>query len=342
MRIVNIPAYAHLVESLAPPAIALAASLAATLLLRRLLLGWARRQSRRPDSRFARAFLETIRVPSLLWALAASIAITLQFAQLSPRHVDRAEEWIHAFVIMSLSVAASAIAIRMAATYGERENLPGASSGLLRAIIRVVFLSLGAVIALQALEYKLTGLLTALGVSGLAIALALQDTLSNFFAGIHILMEEPIRVGDWVRLSSGEEGQVHDIGWRTTRVLTGSNNIIVIPNTKITSGILINFSLPATRSSADIAIVAAHSADVDQVANLILEEVSATPGILPDPAPLVLFDPGVLPTHLQFKLIFHVARHTEAGPVQSAARARILARFRREGVPLPSLPLPLQ
>ena len=86
----------------------------------------------------------------------------------------------------------------------------------------------------------------------IAVALALQDTLANLLAGIHILVERPIVVGDSIKLESGHEGVVTDIGWRTTRVRTGSNDMVVVPNTKITSGILVNYSLPDRRTVAEV------------------------------------------------------------------------------------------
>ncbi len=323
--------------SLAQPGLAFGIASGGVLVARHYALRWIRRQAR--TSEFASAAAETLGFPSLLWGVAAAGSIGLEFAELTANQVQWVEGCIVAFVVFSLAVAASSIVIRMAAEYGRRENLPSAASGLLRAIVRVVFISFGVVLALHALgkDRIITPLVTALGVSGLALALALQDTLGNFFAGIHILMEQPISVGDVIRLSTGEEGSVYDIGWRTTRVLTGQNNIIVIPNTKITSSILTNFTLPGNRCSAEVRILAGLTADVEQVANIILEEAGQTRTILPQPAPVVLFDPGVTPTHLEFKLVIQVASRAESGGAQSEVRVRILARFRREGVPLPSV-----
>jgi small-conductance mechanosensitive channel len=201
--------------------------------------------------------------------------------------------------------------------------------------VYVFALSIAALMMLRLFEVNITPLLTALGVGGLAVALALQDTLANFFAGVHILIEEPIAVGDFIKLSTGEEGVVKDIGWRTTRIHTGGNNIVVIPNTKITSGILTNFSLPEKRVSAEVTIIAAHEADPAQIAGIAMDAAAGVEGVLEDPPPAVMFDPGILPTHMQMKLVVHVPAFYERGRVQSEIRARILDAFRREGIPLP-------
>ena len=99
-------------------------------------------------------------------------------------------------------------------------------------------------IILSVIGISVTPILTALGVGGLAVALALQDTLSNLFAGAPILMEKPIRAGDFIRLETGREGYVVDIAWRTTRIWMLTNNLVVIPNSKIAQSTLTNYHLP--------------------------------------------------------------------------------------------------
>jgi small-conductance mechanosensitive channel len=211
-----------------------------------------------------------------------------------------------------------------------------AVAGLSRTLTNVVVFSIGALLVLkQTFQLEITPILTALGVGGLAVALALQDTLANFFAGVHILIEEPIVVGDFIRLSSGEEGTVKDIGWRTTRILGIGNNMTVIPNTKITSSTLMNFSLPDKRIGVEIPILAAHDADHNLIADIALHAASSAPHVLQDPEPVVWLDPGVLQTHLQMKLIVFVDSPLLRAPAQSTIRRRLLEEFRERGIPLP-------
>jgi small-conductance mechanosensitive channel len=224
------------------PALVFLAALAVTLLLRRLLL--SRLRSRARSSSYAAVFLDTIRLPSLLWCLAAAVELSLRFVELSTRQSRWASDAIVAFLIVSFSLAAASIAVRTIAAYGERQGMPFAVAGLTRTLTRVLVLATGLMTLLAYLNISITPMLTALGIGGLAVALALQDTLANFFAGLHILVERPIFVGDFIRLESGQEGVVTDIGWRTTRVRTLSSNMVVAPNTKITSGTLVNYSLP--------------------------------------------------------------------------------------------------
>jgi len=316
------------------PATVFGIALFAALVVRYLVLRTLARRGA-----FSGVFVATIRFPSFLWSLAAALAVALEYTKLPREDAARASLWIGAFVIISLTLVAASVAVRMLSQYGERQGMPFAAAGLSRALIRVLVFALGAAWLLAHFEMwkGITPLLTALGVGGIAVALALQDTLANFFAGIHILVERPIIVGDSIRLESGHEGVVTDIGWRTTRVRTGSNDMVVVPNTKITTGILVNYSLPDRRTMTEVQILASHKADAELVRRIALEEAARVEGVLADPAPLFLCDPGVLPTHLQCKLVVQMADRGALGRVQSELRMRLLARFRDEGVPLPEI-----
>jgi small-conductance mechanosensitive channel len=320
---------------LVEPAVAFGIALAVLLVLRHVLLRLIRRRSTGPKSNAA-VLADALSFPSLLWALAAALEFALPYAELLPPWDKRADQWIGAFIIISLTLVAMSAAVRMMTMYGERQGMPFAVAGLSQTLIRLVVISIGVVMLLSNFERQITPLLTALGVGGLAVALALQDTLANFFAGIHILVERPIFVGDLIRLENGQEGVVSDIGWRTTRVRTGSNDTVVVPNTKITSGILLNYSLPEGRSVIEIPVLVSHEADAEQVCRIALEEAGRADGVLEDPAPVCLCDPGVLPTHLQFKLLVNVASRADQGHAASDIRMRLLRRFRDENVPLPA------
>jgi small-conductance mechanosensitive channel len=317
------------------PLITFGVALLVALAARGILLKVLYRRITAQDSS-AYVFLNAIRFPSILWCIAAALSIAIRNANPSRAVVSYADRGIGAFTIISVSLVTAAILANMIAAHGRRYSMGFAVAGLSRTLINVVVFSIGGLLVLKhTFELEITPILTALGVGGLAVALALQDTLANFFAGLHILIEEPIVVGDFIKLSSGEEGTVKDIGWRTTRILGAGNNMTVIPNTKITSSTLTNFNLPDKKVSVEIPILAAHDADHNLIAELALDVASSTPDVLEDPVPFVLFDPGVLPTHLQMKLIVHVESHGIRGRAQSAVRRRLLEEFRERNIPLP-------
>jgi small-conductance mechanosensitive channel len=189
---------------------------------------------------------------------------------------------------------------------------------------------------------SVTPLITALGVGGLAVALALQDTLANLFAGIHILVEKSIRVGDFIKIETGEQGYVDDITWRTTRIRMIPNNIVVIPNNKLSQSIITNFYLPEKVMSLLIPIGVSYSSDPEHVEKVLIEEaksaIGEVPGLLGRPEatdPFVRFMPGFGDSSLDFTLICKVAEFVDQYPVQHELRKRIFKRFKAEGIEIP-------
>jgi small-conductance mechanosensitive channel len=321
------------------PAATFGAALAGALVVRHLILRALRRRPGGTQS-FPAMIADTTGTASILWCLVFALRVSLDFADLTARQTRWASGLIGAAVIISMTMVLSAIIERAIANYGARQTVPIPVAGLSRTLIRIVVGTLGlSVLALHFdLAAQITPILTALGVGGLAVALALQDTLANFFAGVHILLERPIFVGDYVKLDNGQEGVVSDIGWRTTRVRLGSYDIVVVPNTKITSGILVNYNLPDLRCSVEVVIMTAHEADPEAVCRAAVEEALQVEGVLAQPAPSCSLNPGVLPTHIEYKLFVNVAKKQDQWGVQSAIRMHLLRRFRAEGIPLPRVP----
>ncbi len=122
-------------------------------------------------------------------------------------------------------------------------------------MVRVLFTILAISIVLEHNHASLTAIWTTLGVGSVAVALALQDTLSNLFAGLYLLADRPVSPGDYIKLDSGQEGYVLHISWRSTRMRTQSNNIVFVPNSIMSKAVITNYSLPeltsfTSRSSA--------------------------------------------------------------------------------------------
>lgn len=313
-------------------------SLAVLLVLRWSLLSLLRQRTGN-GANFATILHDTVRWPSFLWAMAGALHIGLRFAELTERQDRLIANWVVVVLIISMTLVVANSLTRLLSLYGAMRNVQFATSGLSRTMTFVLVYTFGLLSMLGYLGISVTPALTALGVGGLAVALALQETLGNFFAGVLILIESPIQVGDFIKLSSGEEGTVSDIGWRTTRMVMGSNNIIVIPNSKITSSILINHSLPSRMMVTEVEIHVGHGADIEVVERLAREAakeaMDAGEGVLAEPAPNFFCDPGTLPTHLQLKLTLAVADRTQTGLVRSAVRKRLLKKLQAAAVPFP-------
>ncbi len=196
------------------------------------------------ESKLDDLIIHAIKVPSIFWCLAIGLYLGVNVSEYSGKYLLLLSRTIHILLIFSITVAAANLIGKIFNHYVQRSDIPIPATGLVTGIFRGIIWVVGLIIILNFLGIPITPLITALGVGGLAVALALQDTLANLFAGIHIMIEKSIRVGDFVKLKTGQEGYVEDITWRTTRVKMLPNNMVIVPNHKFSQSIVTNYYLP--------------------------------------------------------------------------------------------------
>jgi len=138
-------------------------------------------------------------------------------------------------------------------------------------IANVFVYFIGLIILLKHFNVEITPLVATLGIGGIAIGFALQDTLSNFFAGLHIISDKPINIGDFIELEGDISGYVEDIGWRSTRIKTLPNTLVIVPNSKIASSIIKNDSLQVPEMSIVIQCGVAYTSDLEKVEKVTIE-----------------------------------------------------------------------
>ncbi|MDX3854137.1 mechanosensitive ion channel family protein [Streptomyces sp. AK02-01A] len=205
-------------------------------------------------------------------------------------------------------------------------------------ITRVTVLAIGILVLLQTLGISVAPLLTALGVGGLAVALALQDTLANLFAGVHILVSKTVQPGDYIRLSSGEDGYVVDINWRNTVVRQLSDNLVIIPNSKLASTIMTNYHRPEQQMSLLIQVSVAYSSDLDQVERVTAEVaqkvMAEVEGGVPDHVPAVRFH-TFTESGVGFTVILRVLEFGDQYLIKHNFIKRLHERYRTEGIEIP-------
>lgn len=165
---------------------------------------------------------------------------------------------------------------------------------LVNNIILVIIYVIGVLIVLAYFNVEITPIIAALGVGGLAVGLALQSTLSNFFAGLHIISDKPINVGDYVELpESNLSGYVEDIGWRTTRIRTLPNTIVVVPNSKIAENVLVNDSMPQQEMAALVQVGVAYGSNLKKVEKVTVDVArkiqKTVPGAVKDFEPFIRY-----------------------------------------------------
>jgi len=326
-------------HSILIPSVIACVSAAVLLAVRSIALGLLHRWSAKTGAKINDIIIKAFKIPSVYWCIAIGLYIGIAVSELPERYVFYISKMIHVIVIFSITIATANLAGRIFKDYIQRSDLPIPATGLAYGILKGTILIIGFLIILAVLGISIAPLITALGVGGLAVALALQDTLANLFAGIHILVEKSLRVGDFIRLETGQEGYVEDITWRTTRIKMPSNNMVVIPNSKLSQSVVTNYSLPEKRSAVQIQIGVSYSADPAVVEKALLEAANGAIGevqqLLADPAPVVNLSPGFGESSLDFTLTCHVREFNDQAAAQHELRKRVIKRLRAEGIEIP-------
>ena len=212
------------------------------------------------------------------------------------------------------------------------------STSMMSNLSRFLVILLGGLTVLQYLNISITPILTALGVGGLGIALALQDTLATLFAGLHIIASKQIKPGDYVKLSTGEEGFVADITWRYTNIRSLANTITIVPNAQMSKAVVTNFNLPEQETSILVPIGVSYDSDLEKVERVTIEVarevMQSLEGGVPEFEPLVRYhtfgDSGI-----HFNVLLRGRHINDQYPLKHALIKRLHRRYREEGIEIP-------
>lgn len=207
---------------------------------------------------------------------------------------------------------------------------------LISKFVSVLIFVIAFLMILSHFEIEITPIITTLGLGGLAIGLALQNTLTNFFAGIHILSDKPINLGDYITLENSVlGGYVEDIGWRSTRLRTLSNTIIVVPNGKLAESIVTNNSLPIEEMSITVPCGVGYKSDLKKVEKITLDVAQhiqkTVPGALPYFEPTMRFN-NFGASNIDFNVTLRIKRPTDSFLVKHEFIKALKERFDKEHI----------
>ena len=205
-------------------------------------------------------------------------------------------------------------------------------------LVKLLVYLVGLTIILDLLGVSITPILTALGVGGLAVALALQGTLANLFSGLHVIASGKIRQGDYIKLSSGEEGYVTDMTWRDTTIRMSSRNVTVIPNSKLASASVTNYSLPDNETVFTAQVGVGYESDMEKVEDVtaavatdVMREVS---GGVPDFKPEIRFH-TFADSRINMSVTMCARRFSDKDMIQHEFMKRLHERYKTEGITIP-------
>jgi len=206
-------------------------------------------------------------------------------------------EWIDGgfFIVITLLIAVLISSILTIIMLGYLKHKKGfeRTPGLLNKTLSVIIFLIAIIVILGYFQVDITPMIAGVGLGAVVIGLALQSTLTNFFAGVHILSDKPIRIGDFIELDKDTYGIVENIGWRSTRIKMLTDNLLIIPNGKLAESNIINYSMPKQDFSIWIPCGVAYESDLKKVEKVSLEVAKHIqqncPGAVKDYKPIFRF-----------------------------------------------------
>jgi small-conductance mechanosensitive channel len=305
--------------------------------VRAVVTAWLARRgeaSARIDALLAAA----VRGPAALWGGIVGLHVGIDLATLPPEVERVTQRALVALVILSVTWAGARLGAAWVQQLAADEQNPLPSATLITNLVRILVLAVGLLVMLQTLGISVTPIITALGVGGLAVALALQDTLANLFAGVHILATRQIRPGDFVRIESGEEGYVQDVTWRNTTIRRLPNDLVIVPNAKLAGAVTVNYHLPEPEQSVLVAVGVSYDSDLARVEHVTLDVAREVQREVDNA--VREFEPFVRYTAFADSSInFNVILRAREAPAQYLVRhefiKRLHERYRRERIEIP-------
>ena len=319
-------------------ALTLAGLLMASFIVVPVLVAVLRRLARRTRTPIDEILLRAVATPLRILVFALGARIALDAFELPAS----AAIW-GGHLTLVLGIGAVAFAVdrgthELIGAYVGTSDFLHSSAGLLRLLARVAVYSLALLVLLGSMGISITPLVASLGVGSLAVALALQPSLQQMFAGLYLVMDRPIRVGDFVRIENGDEGQVEAIGWRTVRIRVLQDNVVIVPNDRMASSIIFNYSQPGPESLVLLQVGVAYNSDLDRVEAIALEaarSIAAETGLTDEAhGARVRFD-SFGDSAIQVTVVVRARDVLDRIEIRSALLRRLHSRFRAEGIDIP-------
>lgn len=314
------------------------ATLGAGYLIRRILfrrlLSWTKNTKTRIDD----VVIDALRGPFIIWCLMFAIYFALEVSRLPENIVMIAGKILLVLGIVSVTLVLSNISGRLIKVYSGRLEAALPVTSLTQNISRIIIFAIGILIILHSLGISIAPILATLGVGGLAVALALQDTLSNLFAGFHIIATRQIEVGDYIKLDSGEEGYVADINWRTTKIRMLPNNMVLVPNDKLNKSIITNYYLPDKELAVTVEVGVHYNSDLKKVRRVTVEMAKE---VMKDvPGGVAGFEPFIRyhtfgDFSVDFTVILRAKEFVDQYLIKDQFIERLHERYAQEGIVIP-------
>jgi len=295
---------------------------------------WAQKTKSQVDD----IILDSIKAPFIIWSIMFGMYFALAVSNLPQNVTNISGKVLLVLGMFSVTLVLANIAAGLIQAYSRKIEgvVPGTS--LTKNICRIIVLAIGILVILNTLGVSITPILATLGVGGLAVALALQDTLSNLFSGFHVLMARQVKIGDYVKLETGEEGHVTDINWRTTKIKMLANNVVLVPNAKLAQAIIVNYYLPEKEISVTINLGVHYKSDLKKVERITCEVakevMKEADGGVPEFEPFIRYS-GFGDYSINFTVILRAKEFVDQYLIKHEFIKKLHERYNAENIIIP-------
>jgi small-conductance mechanosensitive channel len=274
----------------------------------------------------------------IVWLTVGGVFAAASVLPLNARLEGGLERLLVAVLIISVTVVLARMAGGAIKLYSQRAGGVLRSTSIFVNVARFFIAVIGVLVLLQTYGISIAPILTALGVGGLAVALALQDTLSNLFAGVQLIATKKVKPGDFVQLETGQEGYVTDLDWRHTSIRMLRNNLVLVPNSKLVNSVVVNCYYPVQEMSVLVEVGVAYDSDLRhvervtiEVATEVLHEVEGGVGE---------FEPFIRyhtfnDSSIDFTVILRAREFTDQYLLRHEFVKRLHRRYKTEGIVIP-------
>jgi len=275
------------------------------------------------------------RIPFIWFVLAGFLGAILSYS-LKEDVTTALQKIIIAIFLFTVTLVLARLAAGFVNLFIQRTE--GVSASLISNLVKSTIFVLGALIIFQTIGIEITPIITTLGITGLAVGLALQDTLANLFAGFYLILSKQVKTGDYVKLSSGEEGYITDITWRNVTIEEIAKNTILVPNSKLSSTNLINYNLPAKQLTLTMNIGVSYESNLEKVESITVEIAKE---VMQEIAPDLLENEPFIRFHtfndfsIDFTLYMRVNEYFDQRIAKHLLVKKLHKRYNQEGILIP-------
>tara|TARA_B110000196_G_scaffold303779_1_gene299911 strand:+ start:9406 stop:10470 length:1065 start_codon:yes stop_codon:yes gene_type:complete len=331
---------------LGPPALIIVFGILLGFIFKRFVHSRLKKAAERSNWAGDDAVLEAIEPHIVVWFFLGALSISMSTIEaVQPQNTylmkilnDYVSKFLIIVLIGSITLAIGNLAVRLFDFWARDQEKGFPSTTMFTNFVRIAIYIIGTLIILDALNISITPMITALGLGGLAVSLALKDTLTDVFAGLHILLSKKVQVGDFIQLDTGDMGYVQNISWRNTIIMERTNNIIHIPNTRLSSAIIKNFDSGDPSFSVKIPIGVGYSSDLEKVEKITKEVIEKIQSSMEETnnnyEPTMRFQ-NFGESSINLMVYFRGNRYGDQNPIIHQFIKTLHKRYAEEGIEIP-------